>query len=290
MMAAASDALPEEPAYLDYRVRGRAANPRPGKHAARHAGQGGDFRAFRPFWQLPDARQIDIRRSITDPFADVLVRQTRQRSSVTLIVAADVSRSMQPAPDRSSIGAITAIADAACRSALRAGDAFGLLAFDQAVRKDLAQPPTRQRGAAWHAVSRLAAFTPDGRGADGITQLAAHLPGKPCLVLLVSDFLMPPASIDAALLALARHTVVPIILRNWCPDALPRAGLLRLADAETGRARLLLLRPALRRRWQAESAAWRGMLDRLFLRHGRRPFHATGAIDLAALSRHLMDG
>jgi uncharacterized protein (DUF58 family) len=279
--------MPEDPAWLDYHIRGRAGAVRPGKHAARDAGQGGDFRAYRPFWQLPDAQRIDVRRSITDPAGDVLVRQMQQRSSLTLIIAADVSRSMAPTPGRSGLHATARLIDAASRSAVRAGDAFGLLAFDNTIRDDLSLPPTRRRMAGQQAAAALRAHTPTGRGTDGLLHLPARLPAGRSLVLLVSDFLLPPATLETALSGLTRHDVVPIVLTAEAAGQLPRLGLVRTADAETGRTRLLLMRPALRGRHQAHAAAHHAALAGLFTRHGLRPFHARGPIDLAALSQHL---
>ena len=277
----------EEPAYLDYCIRGRAGAARPGKHAARDAGQGGDFRAYRPFWQLPDAQRIDVRRSITDPAGDVLVRQVQQRSSLTLIIAADVSRSMAPTPARSGLAATARLIEAAARSAARAGDAFGLLAFDKHIREDLCLPPTRRRMAGQHAAAALRAHTPTGSGTAGLLHLPARLPAGRSLVLLVSDFLIHPATLHATLAGLTRHDVVPVVLTAEAEGQLPPFGLVRTADAEPGRTRFLLMRPALHRRHQAHLAAHHAALAALFTRHGLRPFHASGRLDLAALSQHL---
>ena len=282
---------PDDATYLDYHVRWRPGGARPGRHAAGQGGSGGDFVQYRPFWQLPDARRIDIKRSALDPSGEVIVRQTRQRGVINIVLATDLSRSMQPAPDRPGLGCVAMLAEAAARSALRAGDAFGLVGFDGDLRDDVWLPPTRSRGAARHAISQLARLPPKRPGAAGIARLAERLPPGRCLVLLVSDFLMPPGLVERALTALARHDVAPVMLELDPPEMLPPLGLLRLADAETGRTRLVLMRPALRRRWLAAAAARRRQLDLLFLRHCRPAFHARastpGGMDLQALSDHL---
>ena len=280
----------EEAPYLDYHVRWRAGPSRPGRHAARHGGSGGDFRAYRPFWQLPDAHRIDIRRSIIDPFGDIVVRQTEQSSSVTVVLAADISRSMDFGSGGSSLAPLATLGQAAARSALRAGDAFGLVAFDRVVRDDVSLAPTRVRAAASECVAALRMLRPRGRCADGIAQLASRLPARRCLVLLASDFLLPIDLLDTALAALARHDVAPIVLGAGSVQSVPRAGLVRLQDAETGRTRLLLMRPALHRRWREAERTRCETLDTLFRRHGRAAYHAAGRIDIAALSEHLMGG
>jgi hypothetical protein len=117
--------------------------------------------------------------------------------------------------------------------------------------------------------------------------LAAHLPSRRCLLLLASDFLMPLDVLDAALTSLSRHDVAPIVLGTQSRQDLPRAGLLRLRDAETGASRLMLMRPALHRRCREAADARQRDLRIVFERHGCSPFHATGAIDIAEVSRHL---
>jgi uncharacterized protein (DUF58 family) len=273
--------------YLEYRVTWRAGAPRPGRHASRQAGRDGDFRGYRPFWQLPDAQRIDLRRSMMDPFGGVLVRQMEQRSAVTLVLAVDVSRSMAPAQARTHIGAIVDLLGAASRSALRAGDAIGVLAFDEAVRHDLSAAPSRQPLLWRDAAGALLRFSPAGRNAAGIADLANHLPRARCLVLLVSDFLMPDSLLAAALGQLSRHDVAPVVMGDAAAPAMSRNGLLRVRDAETGMRRLVFMRPGLRRRAQAAAAARRDTLDRLFAVHGRAAFHAGHGIDVAALSQHL---
>ncbi len=311
---------PEDAPYLDYHVSWRSGGSRPGRHGSRQGGGGGNFREYRPFWQVPDARQIDIKRSALDPFGELIVRQNEQRSSINVILAIDLSRSMQPVPERSGLRYIARLAEAAARAALRAGDGFGVVGFDRVLRDDVWLPPTRSRAAARQMVSYLAgqsserkksarewshmidggsgaddsspaAFTSlcaNAVGAEGILDLPTRLPNRRCLVLLASDFLMPVALIERALTALARHDVAPIVLDIDNVGALPAAGLLRLADAESGRTRLVLMRPALRRRWQDAAAARRRQLDLLFARFGRPAFHASGGLDVEALSNHLV--
>ena len=289
MTAAAADLSFEDGAYLDYHVRWRAGDTRPGKHAARQSGSGGNFRNYRPFWQLPDARHIDVRRSIVDPSGDVVVRQMEQRSSISLVLAADVSRSMAPGAARSSLAAVSRLAQAAAKSALRAGDAFGFVAFDRALREELTFAPTRRKSLVRALDDRLDSFEPDGRSATGILDVPAALPTRRCLLLLASDFLMPLDVLERALQALDRHDVAPIVLGGVFELSLPRAGLLRVRDVETGGTRLLLMRPALHRRWRAAAAERAQALTALFARYGRRAFYAgAGEIDIGAVSQHLV--
>jgi uncharacterized protein (DUF58 family) len=273
--------------YLDYAVRWPSGQTLPGRHAARGSGTGGNFRAFRPFRDVPDARRIDVRRSLLDPFEDLVVRQTEQRSGISLVIAADLSCSMQATPEGANMRAVSSLAEAASRSAHKAGDSFGFIGFDETPRTDFYLPCRRGRGAAAELLQRLGGLQPNGKSAAGVAALAPLLPRQRSLVVLVSDFLMPLPLIERALTSLARHDVAPVVLHEAGEHGLPGAGLMRLRDAETGRTRLLLMRPALRRRWRAARANWRVALDALFLRHCRSAFHVEGPLDLARLGEHL---
>jgi len=284
MSAAEEDAL-----YLDYAVRWRPGHALPGRHTSRLSGAGGHFRAYRPFWQVPDARQIDVRRSIMNPFDQIMVRQTDDRTSISVVIAADVSRSMQPTQASENLRTVARIAQAAARSAHRAGDAFGLIGFDTAPRADLYLPPSRSRGATAAALKSLRVLHPDGKTAAGITNLAAFLPSRRCLVILASDFLFTPELLERALKTLAPHDVAPIVFHESREREIPGSGLMRLQDSETGEKRLYLMRPALARRWQTARAHWRTNLENIFLRHCRPAFHVEGKLDLARLGEHLLE-
>jgi uncharacterized protein (DUF58 family) len=283
MSTAAEDAL-----FLDYAVRWRGGQALPGRHTSRVSGAGGHFRAYRPFWQVPDARKIDVRRSIMDPFDQVMVRQTDDRISISVIIAADVSRSMQARAGSRNLNDVARLADAAARSAHRAGDAFGLIGFDARPRSDLYLRPSRSRGAAAGAVAALRALQPDGTSAAGIESLSALLPSRRSLVILASDFLFHLETLERALAALARHDVAPIVFHEKREQEIPHSGLLRLQDSETGEKRLLLMRPALARRWQAARTRWRTEIEAIFRRHCRPAFHVTDRLDLARLGEHLL--
>lgn len=290
--------------WLDYRLRGYARGANPGKHASDRQGSGGAFRGLVPFWQNPDAGRLDIRRSLMDPGQMPMVRQTDQASTLSLVVAVDLTASMtaggeRAGGERAGRRAAHAIAEAAARSALRAGDKFGLIGFDQSVRAEVSLAPTRARGAVNAALAALLA-APDSAGeALGLGRLAEALPRTRCLVLLISDFAMPVPLVEAAMTALHRHDVAPIHLLGDGPAREgregaregrggARLGLARVRDAEGGTARLVLLRPALDRAWRAGLARHHQALAAVFGRAGRDAFSTGATPDLVALSDHLL--
>jgi len=96
-------------------------------------------------------------------------------------------------------------------------------------------------------------------------------------VFLASDFHLPTLLLDQVLETLAAHFVVPLVLWDELRTdgefrALPRVGLTQLEDAESGRRRLLFVRPSLRAAWRHRFAERRASLIQCFARHARRPF------------------
>lgn len=276
--------------YLDYALRGRSGEIRAGRHRARGTGSDGEFRALRPFWQFPDTRHIDVRRSVADPFGDVLVRQTHARCSATIIIMADLSRSMQTTRGAGSMRMVARLASAAARSALKAGDSFGFLGFSEGLHDEFCLAPSRSWGPVAELLERLEVLQPAGRSAAGILDLVSKLPDRRSLIVLVSDFLMPVQLLEQALEMFAGHDVAPVVLHNRREQDLPLSGIVRLQDSETGRRRLLLMRPSLRRRWHEARGKWRMSLDSCFLRHCRPGFHVEAELDLAQLGEHLLAG
>ena len=111
------------------------------------------------------------------------------------------------------------------------------------------------------------------------------------LDVVISDFLMPVEHITAVFQALASHDVVPVMVTLSSEiKRLPRWGLVSLADLETGKRRLVLMRQALREAWRAHDEARRGAFRAIANRYGRKPFEIVDRIDWDRLGAQLMGG
>ncbi len=277
------------PADIVYRPRGRPRGFRPGTHRGRDTGGPGIFRDQVPFLRLPDARRIDLRASLHDPFEGTWVRRFAMRTAVEVWVLLDLSASMRFSGASRRMDLALDLCRGLAASATRIGDGFGLIAADATVREDLTLAATRRPGLALDGVERLAAVAPRGRSAEGLIEAARRLAGRPKIVFLVSDFRWPEALIAQVFEGLAFHDVVPVLLADSAEDAgLPAWGLLELDDLEGGGRRVVLMRPALRRRWRAREETRLTALDRVGAAYGRPPFRLEDRFDAEALSRHLM--
>ncbi len=176
-------------------------------------------------------------------------------------------------------------------SAWRTGDPFGFVGFDREVRRDLYVPLTRLRGSGPDLARRLRALRPAGNAADGLLEAHRFLGRSRSLVFLASDFHFPLHLTERALTSFASHDVVPIVL--WDPAEyrhLPRFGLVRFRDPETGRERTLLLRASLRQRIAEAFAERRAQLVSLFTRAGRPPLFLEHGFDPDRLTSYFFRG
>ena len=279
----------EDGANIVYWPRWRPGGHRIGAHRGRDAGGLGTFRDTVGFLRLPDARRIDIRASLRDPFEGVAVRRFEARSPVETYALIDLSASMRFRGRADRLCLAASLCTALARSSTRIGDGFGLMAADGTFRENLYLPATRHRAAATLAASRIGDARCDGSGVEGLMEAARRLAGRPKLVFLVSDFRWPEATITRVLSALALHDVTPVLLADTAEDdGLPAFGLVELDDLEGAGRRLVFLRPSLRRRWRQREAARIETLCRLCAPFARPPFRLADRFDAEALTRHLL--
>jgi uncharacterized protein (DUF58 family) len=230
-----------------------------------------------------------VRASLRDPFEGIVVRRFESRTAVEVWALVDLSASMRFRGEADRMVLVGDLCAGLAASATRIGDRFGLLACDANIREDLSLPATRRRADARAAAARIASAEPAGRSAAGLIAAARRIAGRPKLVFLISDFRWPETLLDAAFAALAFHDVVPVVVADSAEEAgLPSWGLLEIEDLEGAGRRVVLMRPALRRRWLEREAQRLARLGRLARRQGRAPFRLADRFDPEALSRHLL--
>ncbi len=151
------------------------------------------------------------------------------------------------------------------------GDATGLLTFDESIREYL---PARHRpGHLRHLM--LALDKPaSGASTDLVAPLkrVAELVRTRGLVVLISDLLVPPETLEAplALLTAARHEVVVFQVLDPAELSFDFSAASRFVDVETGRDLFLeptLARAEYQRRLEAHLASVRGICQRLGISH-----------------------
>lgn len=278
------------PQEFHYRLPHRVGGWRPGSHAGSGLGGGQEFATHLSLYDWPDPRRLDLRASLRDSRGGWLVRVHRQRAAIAVHAVVDVSASMNFGEPRSKLQVAADFVEALGHSAFRVGDALGMIGFDARQRDDLFMPAMRSRGLGSVMAETLRQCRGDAAGADGLQDALLPLAGRQGLVFLVSDFHWPLHRLGAALHSLAHACVVPMVVWDHAEaEPLARDGLAFMRDAETGAARTLWMRPALRRQWRDAVGRRRTELDRFFAARGLRAFHVGGAFDGEAMSRYFFE-
>lgn len=278
-------------ADIAYRPRGSVRGARVGAHESRVVGAFGAFRDEVPFLTHPDARRIDVRASLRDPFETIWVRRFHQRAAIDVVCLVDLTGSLAYKGRARKHDLVTAFCGTLARSATRIGDRFALYGCDENIRDDCIIAPSRRRGIEAEVTATLRRAACRGASAEGLVAAAERLVGARKMVFVVSDFLLPGALLRRLFETLARHDVVPIRVADSTEDeALPRFGLMEVADLETGRSRVVLMRAVLRRRWREEARAREAELHRLALAYGRAPITIRDALHSEDVSRRILEG
>jgi uncharacterized protein (DUF58 family) len=281
----------EQARELAYAIPWRTSGVRVGAHRSQFSGSNGLFRDIVPLSTFPDPRRIAIRASLSDPFERLLVRRTEHPSAIDVAVLIDVSASMAFRGQTNKLALAADLAQALAICGERTGDTFALLPFDSVLRQDLLLRKTMSRAAHTNAVERMRDFRPQSAGAEGVAEAGAAIAGSRKLVFLISDFLWAPETAQTAAEALAFHDVVPIELRDSRElEALPDWGLLNLRDLETGRRRLVAMRPSLKEKWITLSKERRQGIARVLDSASREMFQIRDAIDWMRLTSFLLYG
>lgn len=269
-------------AEFHYQIPWRSQGRHPGHHAGLQAGPGVEYLGSVPFASQPDARHLDVRAMLADPFGQLTVKRFRQRAAIPVWLLADVSASMGFA---GKLARLAEFGEAVAWSAWRTGDPFGCFACDGAIQRDLSLPLRWHKGVAADWRGQIGQFEPRSGQHQGLLEAALQLGRQRALVFLVSDFHVPDAELAACFDALALHDVVPVVVWDRGEyESLPDWGLAEVQDAETGARRRLFLRPALRQKIAASYAARREDLIKLCSVHGRAPFFLPGRFEADAMT------
>ena len=261
----------------------RLSGLRDGAHAGRSRGAGGAFAGLAPLMAAPDARRLDLRRSLSDPFGGFYIRRFERPTDLTLHLMLDCSASLSAGARADKQGLAALLCGGLAQAAARGGDRAALqaIAGDQAA---LDEPASRRPGLGPLWREAVLGLRPSGHGITGLRDRLQALPARRLLIVLISDFELTPDELRALLTAAGERPLLAIWLRDsGLEQPEPRLGLTALRDPESGRRRVMLTHRAWARREAGAAAERRAELRALFQSFGRRPIEVTDSIAAEAL-------
>lgn len=261
----AADASYAKP--FEYIVAWKSSSLQLGDHRGTQRGMGLDYRGNVNFVDYPDARRMDIRQTMRDPFEQVQVRQFNQESTTPIYAVCDLSSSMQFKGRQRKLDKAIEIATAVANSAYQAGDVFSFIGYNDHVLEDFTLPLSRNLHQSKEAIAQLHDYQKMRVGAEGITDVPNFLGQSRGLVFWISDFHMPLNVIEQTLTAMSAHQVIPVVL--WDDEEykkLPKFGFGTMIDPETGLNKTLFFRYEVRAKFITAFNARRHALEALFLK------------------------
>jgi uncharacterized protein (DUF58 family) len=248
---------------------------------------GMEFRGHAALLSHPDPRRIDIRQTIRDPMEQIHVRIFNQKSAVPIFTLCDMSGSMQYGSQQRKIAVAGDIAQSVAQSATRNGDPFGFIGFDDIIREDWLSTLSARPHVAIEMAERLKSYQPGEVGSTALIDTVRILPRERSLIFLLSDFHMPMKDLEASLVLMLRHHIIPVVLWDTAEYIdLPEFGIANVIDPETGAKRTLFLRKEYRKRILESFAQRRKAIEDLFLRFDIQPFFVSNQYDADLLSNY----
>jgi uncharacterized protein (DUF58 family) len=258
------DAIMRQLRYIEVATARKMRTPRVGPFTSRSRGEGFDFDELQPYRPGDDVRRIDW--NVTARLDAPFVRRTHAERELNMMIAVDVSRSMELGTSHHSKRELMMFITASLVfSALASQVNTGFLAFSDRVL--VSRPPRRTRAAAWSVLEECWSASA-GSGRTALLPMVRHLATtvkRMSLVFLVSDFLTDEDLFGGPELGMlaARHDVIAVIPEDPFERELPEGpGYLTVRDVESGRRTAVDLGARSRRRYTAAAHRHRESLAR----------------------------
>lgn len=272
---------------FEYVVPWKSASIQLGSHRGTQRGLGFEYRGNVNLVDYPDARRMDIRQTIRDPFEQVQVRQFNQESTTPIYVLSDLSSSMQFKGKTRKLDKVIEIATAVANAAYQAGDLFSFIGYNDDVIEDYTLPLSRDLHQSKSVIAYLQHYQTMRVGTKGLSEAPNYLSQDRSLIFWISDFHMPLAMIEKAMAAMSAHKVVPVIL--WDDQeykSLPKLGFSTMIDPETGLNRTIFFRKELKEKFVAQFEQRKQDLETLFLKYENPALFVDGDYDAEVFTHY----
>jgi len=278
------------PAYAKpfyYQIPWKSSSIHFGEHRGTQRGLGFEFKGNVPLIDYPDARRVDLRQTLRDPYEQVQVKLFNQDNTTPIFAVCDLSSSMQFKGQGRKLDLAKEIAASIAYSAFDKSDVFSFIAYNNHVIEDLTLSLSHHVHQSFDVIEQLGEYKKMRVGSEGILEVPEYLSQNRGLVFWISDFHMPIPMIEQALNAMSAHQVIPIVL--WDDHEykkLPKFGFGNMIDPETGLNRTIFFREAIRAQFEEAFAERKQALEALFTRFDSQAIYISGKYDPDVMSHY----
>jgi uncharacterized protein (DUF58 family) len=242
---------------IEIRTRGLTKQVFAGQYHSAFKGRGMTFSEVREYQYGDDVRSIDW--NVTARFNHPYIKVHEEERELTVMLLIDVSGSGNYGT-RAQLkkDLITEIAAVLSFSAIDNNDKIGVILFSDKVEKFIS--PQKGRKHILRIISELLEYSPENSGTD-IAESLRYLTNvikKRCTAFLISDF-RDTGYARSLQIANNKHDIVAVHVHDRRERELPKAGLIRVRDNETGDERWI--DTGRRRVRETYSMKWNSHLD-----------------------------
>lgn len=217
---------------IELKTRGLSNQLFSGEYHSAFKGRGMTFSEVREYQPGDDIRTIDW--NVTARLNHPYVKVFEEERELTVMLLVDVSRSESFGTNKQQKRElITELCAVLAFSAIQNNDKTGVIFFSDRIEKFI--PPKKGKSHILRIIRELIEFEPTGRGTDirQALRYCTNVVKKRSIAFLISDFLADNFE-DALKVAGRKHDLVAIRIFDRMEMELPDAGLVRLADPESG--------------------------------------------------------
>jgi uncharacterized protein (DUF58 family) len=220
---------------IEIRTRGLVNQVFSGEYHSVFKGRGMEFSEVREYNFGDDIRNIDW--NVTARFGHPYIKIFEEERELTVILLVDLSGSLSFGSVNKTKQQIAAELSAILAfSALKNNDKVGLFLFSDKIEKFI--PPRKGRKHVLRIIRELLSFTPEGKNTNikAALEYMNHAVKKKSIVFLISDF-MDEGYEKILRVVGKKHDLIGIVINDQREKSIPKIGLVKFTDAETGKER-----------------------------------------------------
>ena len=218
---------------IEIKTRGLSHNIFAGEYHSAFKGRGMSFSEVREYQYGDDVRDIDW--NVTARFNKPFIKVFEEERELTVMLLIDLSESLDfGTVKQTKRDMLTEIAATIAFAAIQNNDKIGVIFFTDKVEKFI--PPQKGRKHILYIIRELLNFEPDSSRTDIAVplQYLTNALKKRSTAFVISDFIDNSDFRNAMTIANRKHDVVAIQVYDRRLAHLPKVGLIKVRDSESG--------------------------------------------------------
>lgn len=218
---------------IEIKTRGLSHNIFAGQYHSAFKGRGMSFSEVREYQYGDDVRDIDW--NVTARFNKPYIKVFEEERELTVMLMVDLSSSLDfGTVNQTKRDMVTEIAATLAFAAIQNNDKIGVIFFTDKVEKFI--PPQKGRKHILYIIRELINFEPQSQRTDLKVPLEflTNAIKKRCTAFMISDFIDDSDYRNAMTIANRKHDLVAIQVYDRRLAQMPKIGMVKFRDAETG--------------------------------------------------------